>query len=202
MDFYKELCDMRDRFSQEHHKFKELPRHPRWMTPKDGLYSIYLNKDILIEHGEIHYACIVQANDRLYDAHYKDDCPAGIIYSTDHTTDSEPLLMEQVARYILHFTEISEELLDDSAKRLRQLLNDHVDRSTVRFQPPLKDKFGEEMTLTTVMIFRKYLPSRILKGCILPIIAAPEHCDAILVLPQYYWSKTFKKAWQSDFCNI
>ncbi|MBE6902921.1 MAG: hypothetical protein E7478_10620 [Ruminococcaceae bacterium] len=202
MDFYKELCEMRDKFSQEHHKFKELPRHPWWLTLKDKLYSIYLDKDILIENGEIYYSCIVQANDRLYEKRLKDDCPARIIYSTDHSINSQPLLMCNVAQYILHFTEIPEELLDDNTKALRHSLIDHVARTTVHFQPPMKEKYGEKMTTSPLMIFRKQLPANILKGQLLPIIAAPEHCDTIIVLPEYYWTKAFKKAWKSDFYNI
>lgn len=53
--------------------------------------------------------------------------------------------------------------------------------------------------IQTIMVFRKHLPNRILESNIIPVIAYPEACESVLILPSKYWSTEFKEFWSNGF---
>ena len=52
--------------------------------------------------------------------------------------------------------------------------------------------------MQTIMVYRKHLPTRTLIGSVLPIIACPEECDSVIILPSNYWSNDFKESWITE----
>ena len=52
--------------------------------------------------------------------------------------------------------------------------------------------------IQTIMVFRKHLPTHTLKSGVIPVIACPEKCDSVLILPSEYWTRAFREAWLAD----
>ena len=200
MDFLKELNEMRECYTRKPLKNEKLPM-PECMTKKDGLYSLYEEKDELFRSGKIYYAYVVQANIGLFSFFPQEDLPANIIYSTDDTVAADPMLMKRMGGYLYHFKNGAQEYPDSEYKDIIQVIRDEHDRSSFTFRPLCADKLGGEMYFNSIMVFRKHLPRRILKGCILPVIAAPDKCRAVMILPKRYWTKAFTKAWLEYFRN-
>ncbi|MDE5936158.1 MAG: hypothetical protein K2G83_01965 [Ruminococcus sp.] len=63
--------------------------------------------------------------------------------------------------------------------------------------PDEKDEFIERIRksvlyCSTVMVFRKYITNKTVKGNIVPIIVSP-YCRSIMVLSEKYWTESFIK---------
>lgn len=173
---------------------------PAWMRPEDGLYTVYEDKEQLIREGQIYYAYVVQANVALFSFFPHADLPANIIYSTEEVIAKDPMLMRRMGQYLFHFKN-EQEHSDSEYKEILDVIRDERDRSSFRFKPFCADELGEEMYFTSIMVFRKHLPRRVLRGGIVPVIAAPEKCGSVIILPKQYWTKAFKKAWLEHFSN-
>lgn len=48
-----------------------------------------------------------------------------------------------------------------------------------------------DLTMQTIVVFRRYLPNSVIRGNVLPIIAAPNDCESAMILPYKLWTKTF-----------
>lgn len=199
MDFRKELEEMRENYAKRPLKDLAFPK-PAWMRPEDGLYSTYTDKDMLIREGVIYYAYIVQANCALFSFFPHDDLPANIIYSTEDAVSVNPKLLQRMGRYLFHFKN-EQEHADSEYKEILNVIRDEHDRSSFVFKPLCSDELGEEMHFTSIMVFRKHLPHRVLKCNIVPVIAAPNKCRGVIILPKRYWTKAFKNAWLENFTN-
>ena len=209
MDFRKELEIMRENYRRKPLKIKKLPR-PRWLTEEDGLSSLYIEKDRLFEQGQVYYACLVQANNRLFNPALPGDYPAFILYSPEACTEENPLGLADTAHYIFSLKDKEEGEIPPELRELAGAVKDELDRSFFSFNLRPDDRTSIEMKLVTIMVFRSFLPNkasvlslspqRALFGRILPIIAAPGVCKSAIVLPEKYWSKDFKREWlQSKF---
>lgn len=81
-------------------------------------------------------------------------------------------------------------------REFARVITDELDRSS--YYGEISD-FLEKKTIdagfTSLMIFRKHLPKRKLCGRIMPLIASPENCKSVMVLPKQYWSEDFTKMW-------
>ncbi len=198
MDFLKELNMMRENYSRRPPKNETLPM-PVWMKPEDGLYSIYTEKEELLFTGQIYYAYVVQANNMLFSFFPHDDLPASIIYSAEDAVMKNPMLLERMGKYLYHFKD-NEEHPDSRFGDIIGVIRDEYDRSSFKFRPLCAEELGE-MYFTSIMVFRKHLPRGTLKGGILPVIAAPERCSSVMILPRRYWTKAFRKAWLTHFSD-
>lgn len=197
MDFFKELNEMRQKYTKKPPKNEKLPR-PEWLTPEDGLYSVYEEKEQLFHKGQIYYGYIVQANIGLFSFFPHSDLPANIIYSTEEVIARDPMLMKRMGQYLFHFKK-EQEHSNSEYKEILNVIRDELDRSSFKFKPLRAEELGEEMYFTSIMVFRKHLPCRVLKGGIVPIIAAPDKCRSVMILPKKYWTKNFKRAWLTHF---
>lgn len=197
MDFEKELEAMRANYAKRPLRYEKLPQ-PKWLTEDDGLYTLYRDKEMLFSCGTVYYAYVVQANIMLFKPFPRCDLPANIIFSVDSAIRKNPMLLQPMARYLFHYKDKSDNNLRDEYKEILRLIRDERDRSSIRFQPFLKQEIGNEMIFSSIMVFRKHLPQGVLKGSLLPILAAPDHSEAVMILPKRYWTKAFKRAWLSE----
>ncbi len=200
MDFYKELCQMRLNYAKKPPANESLPM-PQWMTPNDGLYSIYTEKNELVRTGQIYYAYIVQANSYLFSLMPHFDLPASIIYSTEEAVAKNPVLLRNMGRYLYLLKDDPRQPPDEQFEEITRVIRDEYDRSSFKFRPLCADELGD-MYFASLMVFRKHLPRRVLKGGIIPIIAAPEKCRAVMILPKRYWTRNFTKAWLEHFNDL
>ena len=86
---------------------------------------------------------------------------------------------------------------EDGTRRWREaarIITDELDRTTMKFTVPGPEG-PIEVFGVSVMVFREYLPEKTIIGRTIPILALPDQCESVLVLPKKYWSKEFIRAW-------
>ena len=194
MDYQKELEEMRARYADKPLFLKTLPC-PEWLTPKDRLYSIYKEHTTLCTHGKIYYGCIVQANEILFRYFPQTDHPGNLIYTTDPLAERNPWVLRQFASTLFYYKDKPEQDTPQELREIVAVIRDEMDRSSFSFRASSGDSPAMDMTFLALMIFRKHLPKRTLKGSIVPIIAAPEYCKSVMILPKKYWTKALIEDW-------
>ncbi len=204
MNFKNELEEMRKNFSEKPMRFCSLPKLD-WLKKTDDLYSIYKDKKILLTQGQIYYAQLIQANSLLFKSIPQFDCPASFIYSTDSIMEENPLIMQDIASSIYYYKdkpieEIPVESLSETFIEIVRVIRDEYDRSKIPFSISYDDGSNIDMIFQSLIVFRKHLPfpKRTLKGSVIPIIACPDKCFSIMILPKKYWSKNFMRAWNDN----
>ena len=190
MDFSFELIRMREAFDKNRPQGLQLPR-PKWVDNDPGISQIWDDSDLLIRHGQVYYAALVQANTILFRLLPYLNCPAQVIYSTDPATTDDPsvLLRAAVSLYTLK----SAEDVPDAITAPVECIRDEYDRSVF----DLKSEDGLRLRMQTIMVFRRHIPGGVLRGSIFPIIACPSACSSRLILPKKYWTKEFIRYFRS-----
>lgn len=195
MDFKKELDEMRQRYKENPLKPMKLTR-PSWLDEKDGLRFIYTEQEKLFSEGNIYYASLIQANSILFKFLPQWDCPATLIYSPNSEIDENPDILSELAKTIFYFKNMPENEIPVQYREFARVITDETNRSS--YYGPVSDFLEEteiDVGFTSLMVFRKHLPKRKLCGRILPLIASPESCKSVMILPKQYWSENFKNAW-------
>lgn len=198
MDYEKELEEMRTRYADKPLFIKKLPC-PEWMTPKDKLYSIYKEKSTLCTHGKIYYGYIVQANEILFRFFPQTNHPANLIYTTDSLAERNPWILRQFARTLFYYKDKSEQDTPQELREIVAVIRDEMDRSSFNFRASSGDSPVMDMTFLALMVFRKHLPKRTLKGSIVPILTAPEYCKSVMILPKKYWTRALIEDWGKGY---
>lgn len=192
MDFQRELEEMRNRYRQHPMKNIRLPR-PVWLTELDEVAAIYREKTELLRNGEIYYAHIVQANELLFRRFPQVNCPGQIVYSTDELVAENPMRLQKVAEMLYSYK--GKKDVPEQWRKIADVLTDEHDDTPFTFQIPTYSGDTIETRFQAILFFRKLLPGRVLRGNLLPVIAAPDKCKSVLILPPKYWSHDFKKGW-------
>ncbi|MBQ8001525.1 MAG: hypothetical protein IJ298_10090 [Ruminococcus sp.] len=192
MNFKLSIERMRDNFYNSRPDNIHLHR-PWWMFVDDELSKIYKDKKVLLQQGKVYYACLMQANTKLFQKFPPFDYPAQIVYSTSFEVDENPLLLKDTIEEIYSY-KYSDENPPEQWKDIVENIRNEKDRSILSFACSY-DNARIDARMQTLMIFRKHLPTGILSGNVLPIIACPDACDSVIVLPSEYWSDEFKEFW-------
>lgn len=193
MDFQRELTEMRASFEQS--RKIPLPSPPKWLDKKDGLISVYENRDILSSKGSVYYAYVIQANTSLFDTNSANVAPASIIYNLSKTAEINPNSLRPFGRYLYLCKEKPPEEISPWLSRAVEILKDGTDRSVLEIKADETEHFDMDMKFLPIIVFASHLPVYRLCGNIIPIVAAPEYCDSAVVLHSACWSKDFKAAW-------
>lgn len=192
MDFKIAIQKMRGEFEQNRPNKLRLHR-PWWMFVDEELSKIYADKEVLLKRGKIYYSCILQANVKLFQKFPPFDYPAQIVYSTAPIIDENPLLLRETIEKIYSY-KYSNEKPPVELREIVQNIRNEKDRTAFSIECfSGSTKIAAKMQ--TIMVYRKHLPTSILQGGVLPIIACPESCDSVLVLPSSYWSNEFTESW-------
>ena len=195
MDFKLEIQNMRNCF--EHHRNDQIRVHrPWWMFADEELSTLYSDKTTLLQQGKVYYACLLQANTKLFQKFPPFDYPAQIVFSTSPVMDENPYVLMDVVDKLYSY-KYSDKAPPTEWIEIVENIRDEKDRTSFSFSCC---SHGTEFVakMQTIMIFRKHLPTGILKSGILPVIACPEVCGSALVLPSEYWSGEFTEVWQKD----
>lgn len=193
MDFQRELAEMRSSF--ERSRKVPLPSPPKWLDKKDGLISVYEDREILSSKGSVYYAYVIQANTLLFETNSAGIAPASIIYNLSKTTEMNPNALRPFGRYLYLCREKKSEEVPEWLSKAVEILNDGMDRTVLEIRASETEHFDMDMKFLPIVVFAAHLPLYHLCGNIIPIVAAPEHCNSAVVLHSAYWSREFKNAW-------
>lgn len=89
------LYRMRENYSRKPIRFKYLPQ-PSWLRTNDGLYQIYRDKKILLKHGKIYYAVMLQANVLLFNPKSRENCPGNCLQGRVYPIIAAPEISDSV----------------------------------------------------------------------------------------------------------
>lgn len=189
VNFKNELEQIRKRYEAYPYKEEGLSR-PSWME-NDELSILYDEYDKLFEKGMIYYGCIVQANEILFDDEPKCDCPANIIYTRDPIVNEDPEILQKLAKKLFMYKEMPIEVVPEELKEIVQCIKGERSRKSYEIHMQYNEQHDITIHFMVIMIFRKYLPGNKLMSMLLPIIAYPEECKSIMVVPKKYWTEAF-----------
>lgn len=190
--FAEELYQMRENYKKRPLKDIKLCR-PKWLDASDSLFEIYSLKPTLLQHGQIVYACIVQANTLLFNSFPPFNCPAQILYSTHPYTNENPDCLFQVARNLYKYKGQDLDTIPSEWREVARVITDEYDRTNFTFSLQFNGHLIE-FNMVMTMVYRKLLPKRKLIGNLFPIFTVPES-NQVLILPKQYWTKKFTEAW-------
>lgn len=194
IDFGRELDEMRINYYNKPLKRLSLPRES-WVMEDRILSRIYIESDYLIRNGTICYAGIVQANTSLYSLWLPGNCPANLVYATEEWVAREPSVLLNIARDLYSFKGRHPSEVPENLRRVVATITDERDRSAFYFDITGQNGYSARINFNANMIFRQYLPGFRLRGSIFPVIAAPENCSSVLILPKQYWTKNYIYSW-------
>lgn len=186
-----------------------LPQKPRWLKEDDELSLLYSEFSQLIEHGSVFWAYTVQANKALFEKPVQSlfsklffPTPAGasaaeIVYAHNRpeATGYDPLIMRNFAHYLYECKGKPEKEIPEWLREATAVITDEYDRSRVLIKAGERDDFSMNLTMQTIIVFREHLPEGFIKNSLLPLIAAPQRCTSTMIMPYFYWTKTFKSYW-------
>lgn len=195
MDFKKELEKMRKGYARKPLKNIDIPC-PRWIQNPENHEEgkLFTEKDELIRDGILCYASVVQANQILFCDEPRVDSAANLLYSTDDVICENPQLLKSLSQLLFMYKDRDPEQIPDEWKSIAAAITAedgdcYTTVSTTVCNQPVQACFNANL------ITRSLLPKNKLCGNLLPVLAIPGKCVSVLILPEKYWSRNFKKAW-------
>lgn len=195
MDFGKELEQMRVNYEEKPLERIDLKR-PFWMEDSDELCVTYEEKDQLVKNGRLCWACVVQANTMLFRRFPAWDCPAMLLYSTEREVCGNPWILRETAERIFSYKDVPLEEVPEQWREMARSVSDELERSVFSFYVTDANGMRLKLYCNTNMIHRRYLPGKKLTSALLPVLAMPDKCRSVVILPPSYWAATFLKAWK------
>ena len=193
LDFYKELLQMRENYKENPLEDIKLGR-PSWLDSSDPMSEIYSKKSLLLQHGEIVYAHIVQANTILFKRFPPFNYPAQMVYSVEPYFMKHPEVLQDIAWGIYKYKGQELDMVPDEWKEVARVITDEYDRTDFTFELNVD---GEPLAynLIPTMIYRKLLSKGKLCGNLLPVLTVSD-CKQVMILPKKYWTKKFREVWE------
>lgn len=182
-------------------KFYLKIKPPKWMpgyikkhggTIHKTLYKFYNDQNLLYTHGEVVWGYLVSFNSSLLKKG-KFDHPGSIVYSFNKEIATDPRILVSIANKILKLDKDNPNLeLQTFAKELKDF-----SRPEIKKVIP-KTLSGEiEVNYSNLMIIRKHLPGKTVKGLLVPVLVAPDYTNFCMILPSKYWSKELVLYWKN-----
>ena len=180
------------KFSHSLEKHKYLFKEGLDANDPNQLAGVANEFHTLATEGEVYFAVFAAVRRDLYRAVPARDGAAYILYGTDPFLLTHLRVVEDVADEILEWAEAPEhapEYIKEAAKAI-ETDNIHTLNLPIKYY---SEEHGREFDLifTSVPIFRRDLPGRKVDGRIVPIIAKPDTCQNVYILPKKYWSTRY-----------
>ena len=176
-------------------KFK--PAMPLMVRMIGGeLKAIYRDNAVIRDQGVVVWGHIIQANTDLFDPKNYDNLPAGAIYSCDPYYDSRLDQLAEIAG-ILFATKGKRGVSPELRKLSRIISDERTMRMKISVPESLTD--GRKVYYTSIMVHRKQLPVPFLVCSAFPLIVAPKHTTATMILPSQYWSEEMEEYWMIHY---
>lgn len=180
-----------------------LPKPPRW-AEGDATAKVYDELPMLLRDGQVYYSCVVQANRSLFENTVEANSlisAAMIIYNHNRAKTSivNPEYMIPFAHYLFMCKKKDPSEIPDWLAETVNVIRGETDRSRIIITADGDESYPMNLTMQSVMVFRTHLPKMRLGGAVVPIVAAPEKCSSVLILPHWLWGSEFQEYWTSAF---
>ncbi|MGE0711442.1 MAG: hypothetical protein AB7N76_15760 [Planctomycetota bacterium] len=159
---------------------------PPWMDEEDLLQECLRQQQTLLREGQVVWGAVVQANASLYGPG-AEDSTATVLYSLDPELELGRLL--DMAHRL---AETKEHPID----RLSQALADEVERLLRARAAEWLTGDARDVFLAMIVVPRSYLPDARLRASFFPLLVAPEHTRAAMLLPSAYWGTALRQRWR------
>lgn len=180
-----------------------LPRPPKW-ADGDAAAKVYDELPELLRNGQVFYSCVVQANKSLFENTVDADSlisAAMIIYNHNRgkPSISSPEYMIPFAHYLFMCKKKKPEEIQDWLSDAVNVVRGETDRSRIIIKADEDGSYHMNLTMQSVIVFRSHLLKMRLGGAVVPIVAAPEKCSSVLILPHWFWNNDFREYWTGSF---
>lgn len=163
----------------------------RFRSAGDELYLVYESRKRLLREGNVALGFIVQANQELFSpGDY--DLPAQVVYCSDRTV---PYLLETLAKCAQRIFALKHTEPEQTEEReFAEMITDEYRREMQVSVPKAIAEF-EDVTLTTLVVFRKDLPHEYLTNSFFPLLTHPN-TPAVMIVPSKFWPNELLRAWK------
>ena len=163
-----------------------LVRHP-----EDRLNLFFEHYWDTLEHGEVVWGHVIQANDNLFtDGSY--DHPGEVVYSLEDSDKVDPRELARVARQLYALKGQPQE--QEGQARIADYLADEMER-VFGLRVPMAIGNKLRYRISTTYFVRKHLPQKRLCASLFPIVVRPSNPFVVVVLPSAYWPEALLKRW-------
>jgi len=193
MFFEENIKMMRKNFLAKNPSKDILKKQPSW-THSHISRAQYDDQHQLISSGKIYYACLIQANMKIF-KRGTNNYGACIVYSEDPYFDENPDELALVAQEIYKYKGT-----DNPPPDIKHFVDMITDERVYAYNEKLpsrmtQDPFGVDkekvVYYTTLIIHRHHIPKKRLMRSIFPIITSPANLKSCMILPSHYWTKEF-----------
>ena len=161
----------------------------RWAG--DELYLVYESRKRLLREGNVALGFIVQANEELFSpGDY--DLPAQVVYCSDRTIPNLLETLAECAERIFALKHTKPEQAEE--RKFAEMITDEY-RREMRVSVPKAIAEIEDVTLTTLVVFRKDLPYEYLTNGFFPLLTHPD-TPAVIIVPAKFWPNELLHAWE------
>ena len=157
----------------------------------DELYLVYESRKRLLREGNVALGFIVQANQELFSpGEY--DLPAQVVYCSDRTIPDLLETLAECAQRIFALKHTEPEQAEE--RKFADMITDEYGRE-MRVSVPKAIAEIEDVTLTSLMVFRKDLPHEYLTNSFFPMLTHPD-TPAVIIVPSKFWPNEILQAWK------
>lgn len=188
---------IRKNFNKDHYIIRFIKnlftrsKQPKWMNADDPLSEQYRQQLKLLNHGNIVWAAVVQANNLLF----KDgpmDHPVHIVYSSTQDFDNNPEYLSEVASKIYSLKNAVPD--DIQLSKLAEMVTNEQERG-LDWELP-SSLTNASIRSTTFVFAREHSPNRILSSNKIPILIHPS-THACMMVPSRFWTQKLTDSWSN-----
>ncbi len=169
---------------------------PDWLQ-QDILYKQILAMPMLLRHGRVVWAALVQANSLMFQPR-EENCPGDIVY--DPTGNTEPGTLLEMAQSLYRLKNSSPVQPDQQA--YAQHLTGELGRLFA--QPYPQSLAAVPLQMSSIWFWRPHLPNGILSLPFFPILICDDAAFAgqVMPLPALFWPAELQQQWlQHDIAH-
>ena len=163
----------------------------RFRRVGDELYLVYESRKRLLREGNVALGFIVQANKEvLSPGDY--DLPAQVVYCSDRTIPYLLKTLAECAQRIFALKHTEPEQVEE--RKFAEMITDEY-RREMQVSVPKAIAGIEDVTLTSLVVFRKDLPHEYLTNSFFPLLTHPS-TPAVMIVPSNFWPNALLRAWE------
>ena len=173
-------------------KFINKCSKPAWDWEKSDVAVIINSWNDILINGKLGWAHLIQANSLMFSPG-KYDSPGELVVCKNKCFPEE---LERIAEELYSLKGQSGSLSDPEEKDYALHLEDEI---SGRFGLPVPKSISErdDLFISSCFFQRKRLPKRYLENSFFPVLYLEESPFTVMIVPDFYWSRTFRKWWES-----
>lgn len=169
---------------------------PRWMVSgRDRRFvAQYRDQCLLLRQGQIVWSHLVQANSQLFKPGH-DNLPLNVVYSLDPSFDNNLSLLSGLAQYLFGLKHQSLTHPETAEIQIFAEAITHETQGLLNIEVPRHLSENRQVFFTSLVCHRKHLPGGHLQRGWFPLLTAPTHTRATLIVPGRYWASKLQETW-------